>query len=191
MHGILQLKMNEFIHHPENMRIFGDSAYHTIKKYSIENQVQQIIDLYNRIPGKKSEISGFPPMIVCHGNHFDPACATALALLSKHCSPRKILFLMSDWLYDDQIRRGALLWIVNDSEDISAVHFCLRYGLPLLVPEKKQDIKEFCENLHCCVLYRNCLDVEPVIHFILHNEKEWMTMIKRGTKFRSLFPGTS
>jgi glycosyltransferase involved in cell wall biosynthesis len=46
----LAMKMNEFTRHPEKMKILGDAAYNKIKNYRINQQVQKIIELYNRIP---------------------------------------------------------------------------------------------------------------------------------------------
>ena len=143
----LAAKMDEIIHHPGKIKLFGDAGYNKIKNFTIKTQVQKIIDLYHRTPGKRSNATPLPPLVVCHGNRVDPACAAAMGLSSKNVIPRDILFLMSDWLYDDQIRDGALLWIVNECEDISALHSCLRYALPLLVPEKKKEFKTICEKL--------------------------------------------
>ncbi len=184
----LAAKMDELIHNPGEMKLFGDAGYNKIKNFTIQTQVQKIIDLYNRIPGKRSNDAPRPPLIVCHGKRVDPACAAAIGLSSKNVIPRNILFLMFDWLSDDQIRDGALLWIVNECEDISALHSCLRYALPLLVPEKKKEFQTICEKLHGCMLYRDCLDAGDVINFIVQNEKEWRMMMKNGTKARDFFP---
>ncbi len=85
----LAAKMDEIIHHPGKMKLFGDAGYHKIKNFTIKTQVQKIIDLYNRTMGKRSKDTPLPPLIVCHGNRVDPACAAALALSSKIVIPRK------------------------------------------------------------------------------------------------------
>jgi len=184
----LAAKMDAFVHHPGKMQLFGDAGYNKIKNFTIQTQVQKIIDLYNRTMGKRSTDTHHPPLIVCHGNRVDPACAAAIGLSSKTVIPRNILFLMSDWLADDQIREGALLWIVDECEDISALHSCLRYALPLLVPEKKKEFKTICEKLHGCMVYQDCLDAGEVINYLLQHEQAWRMMIQNGTKARNLFP---
>ncbi|MGB9177011.1 MAG: glycosyltransferase family 4 protein [Methanoregula sp.] len=176
----LAMKMNEFIHHPEKTKIFGDAAYNKIKNCNIKLQVQKIIELYNQIPETRSEISRAHAIIVCHGKHVDPMCADTLKIFPKNFSSRKILFILSDWLYEDQLKTGALFWIVDECEELAAVHFGLRYKLPLLVPAKKQELKNFCERVNCGLVYQDCRNAGYAILSILNNEKERMTMIENG-----------
>jgi glycosyltransferase involved in cell wall biosynthesis len=178
----LAIKMNEFTRHPDKIKNFGEAALQKIKNYGIRQQVQKIIKLYNQIPETRNEIAGAHAIIVCHGKHVDATCADTLKLFSKKFSVQKILFILSDWLDEDQLKSGTLFWIVDECEDLAAVHFGLRYKLPLLVPEKSQELKNFCEKVHCGLVYQNCRDAGCAILSILNNDKERVMMIKNGAK---------
>jgi glycosyltransferase involved in cell wall biosynthesis len=184
----LAKKMSEIIEEPENIKIFGENAFEKIKTDTMENQVEKIIEVYNQIPEKRREISDDNTIIVCHGKHVDPMCADILKILSKNFSLCKIRFILSDWLYDDQLKTGALFWIVDECEDPSAVYFGLSYDLPLLVPEKKQELKKLCVQFNCGLFYRDYLEAGYAIQYILNNEKERIMMIKNGVKARISFP---
>lgn len=182
-------KMNEIVHYPGKIKILGDSAYEKIKNHSVERQVQKITELYTRIPEKRREIPNGNTLIVCHGKHVDRVCADALNIVSEENSPRKILYVLSDWLYADQIKTGALFWIVDESEDLSSVDFGIRYELPLLVPEKNAELKKFCMKHNCGLFYRNSLEAGYAIQYILNNENVRIKMIKNGVNARGSLPG--
>lgn len=184
----LAKKMSEFIEEFGKIRVFGVNAFEKIKRVTLENQVKKIIEVYNQIPEKKRGISDNNTIIVCHGKHVDPMCADAMKIFSKNFSSRKIRFILSDWLYEDQLKTGTLFWIVDECENLSTAYFGLNYDLPLLVPEKKQELKKLCVQFNCGLFYRECLEAGNAIQYILNNEKERNMMIKNGVKARISFP---
>ncbi len=183
----LAKKMNEFIKSPEKIQIFGENAFDKIKIDTLENQVKKIIDVYNKIPEGRKEIADNSKIIVCHGKHVDSICAAALKIFSKKFESRKISFILSDWLYFDQLKTGEIFWIVDENEGLSEGYFGLRYDLPLLVPEKMQELKNLCVKYDCGLFYQNSLEAGYALQYLLDNEKERIKIIKNGVKTRS-FP---
>lgn len=49
---------------------------------------------------------------------------------------------MSDWVHDDQLKTGFLLWIVDGCDDLSAGTHGLMHNLSLLVPETIPNLKK-------------------------------------------------
>ena len=184
----LAMKMNEFIDEIGNIRIFGEDAFDKIKTDTLENQVKKIIEVYDQIQERTGEISDNKIIIICHGKHVDPMCIDTMKIFPKNFSSRKILFILSDWLYDDQLKAGSLFWIVDECEDPSEAYLGLNYALPLLVPEKKQQIKKLCVDYNCGLFYRNGLEAGYAIQYMIDHEKERKMMIANCMKARVSFP---
>jgi glycosyltransferase involved in cell wall biosynthesis len=183
-------KMSQFIEKPENIRLLGKHAFEKIKTDTLEDQVKKIMEVYNQIQETGDGNTDGNTLIVCHGKHIDPMCTGALKKFSKDFNLRKILFVLSDWLNEDQLRTGALFWIIDECQDPSAAYFGLNYKLPLLVPEKNQELKKMCVQFNCGLFYRDSLEAGYAIQYLLDNKKERITMIKNGIRARGSFPNS-
>jgi len=181
-------KMDEFIENPEKIIVFGVNAFEKIKSNTLENQVQKIIDVYNQIQEKGRVVSDNNTIIVCHGKHVEPMCADTLKRFAKKIGSRTIRFILSDWLNEERIKTGAIFWIVDEREELSAMNLGLCSNLPLLVPEKIQEFKKLCIQYNCGLFYRDSIDAGYAIQYLLDNEKKRVMMIKNGLKARVSIP---
>ncbi len=175
-------KMNEFIKNPHKIKEFGVLGYKRIKEYSIKDQVQKLVRIYNHIPLQEKENTPVYTTIICHGKTFDPECAEVFNFFSKIFNSAKLRFIMSDWFDEDQVKEGRLFWIVDGHEDILSGWIGLSDDLPLLVPEKIPELKKLCMKFNCGLFYQGSLDAGVAIEFMMNNDSQRLQMAKNGKK---------
>lgn len=106
-------------------------------------------------------------IIVCAGIRMRPECARVIADLGAGGQGSKCRFAMSEWLSDDQFRRAALLWTVDDSAPWDEVHFALSHGIPLLAPADNAPLIQVCVSASCGIWYGDEIDARLCLEFLL------------------------
>ena len=109
-------------------------------------------------------------LIVCAGVSVNVECGEAMGEFLKSHSQNTWRFVMSEWLNDDQYKRAALLWVVDDSEPWEAVQLAMSNRIPLLVPEDNEPMKQVCMSARCGMFYRGPSEARACLEFLLTNE---------------------
>lgn len=174
----LAMKMSSITEFPEKIKKIGGFAFKKIEKYTVENQVKKIIELYENINYLQFNRIESSTLVVCYGKKIDQVCVDTIIKNSIDSANKKIYFVMSDWLQDDQIKNGAVLWVVDSNIDKRFILTLLKYGLPLLVPEKNLELTNLCKSNNCGLYYKDPYDAIAAIEFFLTNTIE---RIKIGT----------
>jgi hypothetical protein len=178
----LAKNMSEFIEMPENIRVFGEHAQEKMRDNSFDNQVKKIIEVYDLISKINLKKPDNRTLIVCYGDRVDHECCEALKLFLTTTDNLNCRFLMFTWLHEDQIKSGALLWIIDKSVDKRFVIGVLKNTLPLLVPEKNHEYTDLCKKYNCGLYYQNAYEAEESIQYLLKNERERTIIAENGYK---------
>src|SRR5690348_2520968 len=109
-------------------------------------------------------------IVVCAGDRVKEACARVIENFPGHPQRNSYQFVMSKWLDEDQFRRAAVLWIVDDSEPWKPVHFALCNQIPLLVPEDNIAMKQICVSASCGIFYGDAAEARACLEFLLTND---------------------
>lgn len=109
-------------------------------------------------------------LIICAGIRVQPACAQAMEDFQENQRRDDCRFIMSEWADDDQYNEATLLWVVDDSEPWEAVHFAMRNGIPLVIPEDNEPMKQVCVSAGCGMFYRDAPEARTSLEFLLTNE---------------------
>ncbi|MBN1323069.1 MAG: glycosyltransferase [Methanotrichaceae archaeon] len=178
-------KMGKFISHPERINIFGENAYNKIKANELEDRVNEIIQVYD---GNDSGQGGSPRkdfLIACLGGRVDPRCLLAISSISNSLRPGTCSFVMSKWLQQDQFSQVKLLWIVDAETDQNEVLEGLINKVPLLVPEENRWLKSLCIDGKCGLYYKDALEAEACIEYLIDHEKERAALAQIGFELSS------
>lgn len=168
----LAQKMSEFMLHPDKIQIYGEAAYNKIVNNTLENQVKKIVDIYD-LKNSESELQHDEEIVIaCIGKNFDSKCAHAMAYFLNKNPELNSRFIMAEWLQDDQLKIVKLLWVVNPKIDKSEVNIALSNKLPILVPEVNDVLKNICIKGNCGLYYRDALEAEACLEFLVSNERE-------------------
>lgn len=167
----LARKMLDIIQNPEKIRSFGENAYQKIRANTSDNQVKKILELYDHINSSSAEQIGKQNLVLCYGSHIDLDCIDAINRFSQSSENGDWRFVMFDWLQDDQIKAGAVLWVVDKSIDGKSLFAGLKYKLPLLVPEGNDELRRFCIKYNCGLYYLTTYEAEGALQCLLNNER--------------------
>lgn len=109
-------------------------------------------------------------LIVCAGARVDRKCATAMESFLAAQSYDVYRFVMSDWLYEDQLRLASLVWVVDDTARLGVIDFALTNQIPILVPENNAALKNVCVAAKCGLYYLGDADAKACLEFLLTND---------------------
>lgn len=177
-------KMQRFINDKYKITSFGENAYNKIKKYTFDNQVSLISKIYDE-EYKMVEQMGDEKIIACVGHHVNPQCIQAIR---SFCYKNKLLevkILMIDWLQEDQYPLVKILWAIDADVDLNEAIIGLRNRIPLLVPENNANLKSACIKGNCGLYYKNALEAEACIRYLIENEIARVALGRCGFDFYS------
>jgi glycosyltransferase involved in cell wall biosynthesis len=168
----LAQKMLEFLLHPEKIEIYGEAAYNKIVNNTLENQVKQVVNIYD-LKGSELELQSDEEIIIaCIGKNFDSKCSQAMAYFLNKNPKVNYRFIMSKWLQEDQLKTAKLLWVVDPKTDKDEINIALINKLPILIPEINDILKDICIKGNCGLYYRDGLEAEACLEFLIKNERE-------------------
>lgn len=165
----LARKMSNLIHNPEKIELFGECAYQKIKANTSDNQVKKILELYDYTDKSNVEQIGKHNLIICYGNHINCEDSDIINIFSKNLGNENCRFVMFDWLQDDQVSSGVMLWVVDKSIDKKSLLPRLKCKLPLLVPEENGELKQLCKTYNCGLYYQTPYEAEEVLLCLLRD----------------------
>lgn len=168
----LAQKMSEFILHPEKIKTYGEAAYNKIVNNTLENQIKKIIDIYNREDSQLELQLNEETVIACIGKKFDPKCVQAMAYFLHQNPGLNSLFVMREWLQEDQLKTVKLLWVVDPKTEKGDINIALINKLPILVPEVNNVLRYICIKGNCGLYYRDSMEAEACLEFLVNNERE-------------------
>jgi len=167
----LARKMSYITQNPEKIKILGENAYQKIRSSTSDNQVKKILEIYDHMGPSNAEQIGKQNLVICYGNHIDLECFDIINTFSKNPENVDCQFVMFDWLQDDQIKSGTILWVVDKSINREFLLAGLKYKLSLLVPEDNDELKQFCIKYNCGLYYQNTYEAEGALQCLLNSER--------------------
>ena len=175
----LAQKMMALILDPGKLKALGENGHRKISNHTYENQVRKILQVYEeKTLGHESP----PQIILCVGKHVNPECARAMKAFKEKPKREKCHFVMRDWFEADQFPQAKLLWVVDDQARVDDVVEGLRQGIPLLVPEAHPELKGLCSSANCGLYYRNGIEAEACLEYLLRNPKTASVISQNGYK---------
>lgn len=108
-------------------------------------------------------------LIVCFGRTVSESCSTAMQLTADSCPDLNLQFVMSDWLAEDQIRGGTIYWVLDSTAELRDIRIALQHGIPMLVPEQAQALKEVCIEGNCGLFYQNLEEAVACLTYLVRH----------------------
>jgi len=173
-------KMSEFILHPDKLQTFGENSFKKIEHNTFENQVNIIVKLYNEDSVCQTDQTYEETLILCSGKLVSSICTRAMDLLVQDHKQRIYRFVMNDWIQEDQFKKAKILWVVDEKINDKEVIFGIENKIPLLVPENNVKLKKLCIEGNCGLYYKDALDAEVCLEFLINNEMERIAMGQNG-----------
>lgn len=183
--GDLAKKMSNFIRDPEKIQIFGNEGYNKIASNTVESQVSKILSIYDSIIPEHQNTNHNEVIIACIGNRVSPQCIQAMDAMRKNMPNHFLRFVMGDWFQTDQYKKVKLLWIVDPKAKFDNVIVALKAGVPLLVPENHLLLKEVCIREKCGLYYRDSIEAQYCIDYLIQMERERLILGNNGRRFIS------
>lgn len=116
-----------------------------------------------------SPLSARDGLIACCGLSIGDLCTKAVPQIVRGCPGLNLQFVMSDWLTDGQLCTAAIFWVQDASAELKDIQLALRCGIPLLVPEGSQVLRQVCVEGNCGLFYRNYEEaIASVIYLVRH-----------------------
>lgn len=174
-------RMKEFILDRSKLREFSSPSLEKISKYSLDNQVDEMIKVYRNVPSSAESKSPEHYLIVCLGKEVHPQCAIALRDLI-HLAEHRLKVVMLDWLDEDKIREAKLALVVDPDMVLEDIGAALRNALPLIVPECNEKLKNVCVNGNCGLYYADAYEAVACIQYLVENDSIRGSLGRNGFK---------
>lgn len=120
---------------------------------------------------------------VCIGNLVSPHCIQAINAIRENMPNLVFRFIMGDWLQIDQYKDVKLLWVVDPQAQLNDVIVGLKAGVPLLVPDNHLSLKEICISKKCGLYYRNAIEAQYCIDYLIRMERERLILGNNGKHY--------
>lgn len=176
----LAQKMITCILNPGALRTFGENGYKKILNHTFENQVRQILQVYDEKATRQERAPQNGTLILCIGKHANLECTQAMKAFKKRPKGDRYYFVMSEWVEEDQLSQAKLLWVVDDKTRFDDVITGLQHGIPLLVPENNMELKSFCRSANCGLYYHDSFEAEACLEYLLQNQEMASAMGQNG-----------
>jgi hypothetical protein len=92
-----------------------------------------------------------------------------MQLTADSCPDLNLQFVMSDWLAEDQIRGGTIYWVLDSTAELRDIRIALQHGIPMLVPEQAQALKEVCIEGNCGLFYQNLEEAVACLTYLVRH----------------------
>src|SRR5271157_448401 len=108
-------------------------------------------------------------LIACFGRNVGELCTKAVPQIAESCPDLNLQFVMSDWLAEDQIRRAVVYWVLDAAAGPRDIRIALQCGIPLVVPEQSQALRQACIEGNCGLFYRNREEAIACVIYLVRN----------------------
>lgn len=173
----LAQRMSEFIIDRDRITRFGDNAMRKISEYPIDRQVERILRVYEEdaLIDNPTEDGN---LIICAGEKVDDECIKAMEVYRRRNPWQR--FVMIDWLDEEDIKDGLLLWVVDKDADVEDMHTGLRNRLPVVVPRDNGDVRSLCIDGNCGLLYKDHHEIVSALEYLYKNMDVRRVMGEQG-----------
>jgi len=161
--------MGRFLDAPESISVMGAEGFRRISGNTFSSQVQRIVELYEQVGRGMRPLAARGPLIACFGRNAGELCTKAVPQIAGSCPDLNWQFVMSDWLAEEQIRRAAVYWVLDAAAGLQDIRIALRCGIPLLVPEQSQALKQACIEGNCGLFYQNLEEAVACVIYLARN----------------------
>jgi hypothetical protein len=166
----LATKMSKCISDTSQLKEFGKNGYNKIKSFSFENQVGEILNLYEKNQNKQMIEKSEKELILCVGKIIDSDCAKTIDIFLKEMG-RDYRFIMINWVGEKEISEAQLLWVVDGQTELSELKIAAKYKLPVIVPENNPELREFCRSNNCGLYYSTYYEAVECLKHLVENEQ--------------------
>jgi hypothetical protein len=128
-------------------------------------------------------LSGRDWLIACFGRNVGELCTKAVPQIATSCPGLKLQFVMSDWLAEDQLRRAAVYWVLDAAAGLQDIRVALRCGIPLLVPEQSQALRQACIEGNCGLFYRDLEEAIACVVYLVRNPATTAALSENARRF--------
>jgi len=142
----LAQKMESFLVNRESIRILGENAFQKIEHNTFENHTEKILRVYSDTVVPKDMSAEKRRIVVCAGRGFSKIHTEALKIFMDIMNGNNCLFILCDWITEDQMAGAAVCWVLDIDGYQEAVLCASRHDVPLLVSQKNVELKELCRS---------------------------------------------
>jgi hypothetical protein len=116
-----------------------------------------------------STLSARDGLIACFGRNVGELCTKAVPQIAAGGPGLNLQFVMSDWLAEDQLRGAVVYWVMDAAAGLQDIRIALRCGIPLLVPEQSQVLRQACIDGNCGLFYRDQEEAIACVIYLVRN----------------------
>jgi hypothetical protein len=127
-------------------------------------------------------------LIACFGRDVGALCTKAVPQIAERCPDLNLQFVMSDWLAEDQIRRAVVYWVLDAAAELGDIEIALRCGIPLLVPEQSQVLRQACIEGNCGLFYETQEEAIACVVYLIRNPATRATLGENARRFSKTDP---
>jgi hypothetical protein len=138
-----------------------------------------------------SPLSARDGLIACFGRNVGELCTKAVLQIAESCPDLNLQFVMSDWLAEDQIRRAVVYWVLDAAAEPQDIRIALRCGIPLLVPEQSQVLRQACIEGNCGLFYQNQEEAIACVIYLVRNPATRAALGENARRFKPDSPPRS
>ena len=162
-------KMMEYLTHPNLLQEFGERGFNKIVNCTFHNQVEKILQAYDR-PVADSSVKT-RPTIACVGNRLKPEFFLTFNPIKRNYNG-SFNFVIGDWMMEEQLSGVKILWVIDENITVRSLTKGITAHRPLLVPEVNAELKDFCSKNNCGLYYTDTEEAAECINYIMANEVE-------------------
>lgn len=162
-------KMTEILARPELMQEFGERGFNKIMNFSYQNQVNKILQVYNR-PAVAAPGSALPT-IACVGNRLKPEFFLTFNPIKRNYNG-SFHFIIGEWMTKEQLSGAKIIWVIDAHVTVRNLIKGITAHRPLLVPEVNTELRDFCNRNNCGLYYADTEEAVECINYIMSHEGE-------------------
>lgn len=162
-------KMEWFIHHPEKIEEYGTAAYNKIKYFSFSNQVNKILEVYNKKLISKKQQSYI--VLVYSTNTLSTSISKWINSTMNNSKWNFIKFIYSDWIDQSLYQNTMVLLVTHFSTRENDILYAIKKGIPIVVPIDNFELMELCINKNIGLYYSNIVELEVCLEFLLFKKE--------------------
>jgi glycosyltransferase involved in cell wall biosynthesis len=181
-------RIGRLLEHPELKQEMGQAALARIQPYRLQNQVEQIVGIYQQVVTPRAE----PAKPIGEVLLYDAPVPWNMALREmfqrlaevEEKLVKRLLIGRVD-LSDDDSWEAAKLLVISTLTEHSAAYAlqALHRQIPILVPEDAEDLRDLCLISNGGLFYSNSEELKECLLLLLSNEGLRQRMGSNGQRF--------
>jgi glycosyltransferase involved in cell wall biosynthesis len=182
-----------FLDRPELCEDMGQKARRKIQAYSLRNQVNNILSVYQTLVRQRGEDRVFDGDVLLYAADAEWNMALRdmfqqLAEVERELQ-RRLLICRSDLTDEEIFERAKMLLIPTACEDAMPVALqALQRGIPIVAPEGNEELRELCQASNAGLFYADAEELRDCVLLFLSDERLRQALGTNGKRFVESFP---